>query len=317
MKDVLKSIEGTSEYIDLVRQYELKSENNNLLALALAKPDVALGRDAAGLLVKFNGLPLVQPIITGNDTAKTSAILKSLGKVGSKESIDFIQAIVYSKSYNQWTRSKAAEMLGKSQSGEDRVLELLSQKKVPEPLMQPMVTGVKGAWRKTIYIQALSYLPGAEAALADTKAPTLQEITALHANASNGKEVFVRSCNVCHQVNGEGYDVGPKLSDIGSKLPLEGLYDAIIHPSSGISFGYENWQLDMKDGSTLTGIISSKTETDIDLKYPGGSVQKIKTSDVKKTTELKESMMPSTLFQAMSKQELSDLIGYLASLKKK
>jgi len=180
-----------------------------------------------------------------------------------------------------------------------------------------MVNGVKGAWRKTIYKQALSYLPGAETALADTKAPTLQEITVLQANASNGKEVFVRSCNVCHQVNGEGYDVGPKLSEIGSKLPLEGLYDAVIHPSSGISFGYENWQLDMKDGSTLTGIISSKTETDIDLKYPGGSVQKIKTSDVKKTTELKESMMPVTLFQSMSKQELADLIGYLASLKKK
>jgi putative heme-binding domain-containing protein len=317
MKEVLLSIQGTAEYLDLVRQYELKSENNNLLALALAKPDVSLGRDAAGLLVKFNGLPLAQQVIKGNDTAKTAAILKTLGKVGSKESIDFVEGVVYSKSYSQWTRVKAAEMLGRSQSGEDRVVELLSQKKVPEPLMQPMVNGVKGAWRKTIYIQALSYLPGADPTQADAKAPTLQEIVALQANASNGREVFVRSCNVCHQVNGEGFDVGPKLSEIGSKLPLEGLYDAIVHPSAGISFGFENWQLDMKDGSTLTGIISSKTETDIDLKYPGGSIQKIKTSDVKKVIELKESMMPSTLYQTMNKQEISDLIGYLTSLKKK
>ena len=73
----------------------------------------------------------------------------------------------------------------------------------------------------------------------------------------------------------------------------------------------------MNDGSTLTGIISSKTETDIDLKFPGGSLQKIKTSDVKKVKELPESMMPANMFETMTKQELADLLAYLSSLKKK
>src|SRR5947199_9469617 len=93
----------------------------------------------------------------------------------------------------------------------------------------------------------------------------MAEINALTGDAAKGKTVFVNTCAVCHQVNTEGNDFGPKLTEIGSKYPKEGLLDAIIHPSAGISFGFEGWTINMKDKSTLTGIIASKTETDIDL----------------------------------------------------
>ncbi|MBC8032780.1 MAG: c-type cytochrome [Chitinophagaceae bacterium] len=317
MTEVLDDIKGSSEYLDLVSQYNLKSEKNNLLQMVLEKPDSAIGRNAASILLKLDGLTLVQQVVDSKDSSKTKAVIHALGKVGSKQSVDFIQGIVLSKKYDDRIRQTAAEMLGKSQTGEDRVIELLSQKKLPEFLMEPAVDGVKWAWRKSVYTTALSYLPDAEGAKVNKKVVALKELIALPSNMAKGREVFVTRCNVCHQVNGDGYDVGPKLSEIGSKLPLEGLYEAIIHPSAGISFGYENWQLDMKDGSSLTGIISSKTETDIDLKYPGGSIQKIKASDVKKITELKESMMPASLHETMNSQEFADLLSYLSSLKKK
>ena len=43
----------------------------------------------------------------------------------------------------------------------------------------------------------------------------------------------------------------------------------------------------MKDGSKISGIMASKTETEIDLKFPGGNKQSIKTSDVKSIEEIK------------------------------
>ena len=73
----------------------------------------------------------------------------------------------------------------------------------------------------------------------------------------------------------------------------------------------------MKDGSKLTGIIASKTESDIDLKLPGGNKQAIKASDVKSMKKLSESMMPDGLDQAMTSQEMADLLEYLDQLKKK
>src|SRR3546814_20695105 len=111
-----------------------------------------------------------------------------------------------------------------------------------------------------------------------------------------------------------GLDFGPALSEIGSKLPKQGLYDAIVHPSSGVSFGYEGWQIEMKDGSIMVGIISSRTETDIEIKYSGGATQKMKTSDVKAIKTLPGSLMPE-LEKTVTKPELSDLIDYLYSLK--
>ncbi|MBD0295793.1 MAG: dehydrogenase, partial [Flavisolibacter sp.] len=108
-----------------------------------------------------------------------------------------------------------------------------------------------------------------------------------------------------------------KLSEIGSKLPKESLLEAILYPSAGIAFGYEGWELKMKDGSTQTGIIASKTESDIDLKYPGGNKAHIKGSEVQSIKQLKESLMPSGLYQTMTTQELADLLEYLANAKKK
>lgn len=111
-------------------------------------------------------------------------------------------------------------------------------------------------------------------------------------------------------------DFGPKLSEIGSKLPKEGQYLAILHPDAGISFGFEGWEVKFKDGSTMSGIVSSKTETDLQMKFPGGAVQNYKMADVVSMKQMDASMMPSGLQEAMSTQELVDLVAYLTSLKK-
>jgi putative heme-binding domain-containing protein len=73
----------------------------------------------------------------------------------------------------------------------------------------------------------------------------------------------------------------------------------------------------MKDGSNLSGIITSKTETDISIKYPGGVIKVIKTADIETLTQMKESMMPEGLYQNMSKQDIANLLEYLKGLTKK
>ena len=145
----------------------------------------------------------------------------------------------------------------------------------------------------------------------------MNELTALNANATNGQKVFSTKCSLCHQVGSSGSDFGPKLTEIGSKLPAEGLLESILRPSAGISFGFEGWEYKMKDGSSMTGIVANKTETDVELKFPGGAKQSFETSAVASQKELKESMMPGDLHNTMTTQELADLLAYLQGLKKK
>lgn len=316
LKDLLQASAGTSEYIELVTRYELKSENENLLQLAINKGNQPIGRNAIGLLLKFGGAPAVWKVIDSKDTTRSNALITSLSRAGSKEAVDILQTITLSNKYLMNLRKQAASNLGKSGEGETRVLELLKNKKVPEQLVPDVVASVQQAWQKSVRNEALSYLPNAEKRV-EKKVPGMAKLFALKANAANGKTVFINNCAVCHQINKDGFDFGPNLTEIGSKYPKEGLLKSIADPSAGISFGSEGWELKLKDGSTLTGIIASKTETDIDLKLPGGAKQHIKTSEVKSMKQLKVSMMPEGLQENMSVQSLANLLEYLAGLKKK
>lgn len=317
LQDVLQSIAGTDEYVELVERYKVKTENPQLLQLAINKHDERVGRTAASLLLQLGGNNLAWSVIKGKDTMQQNKLLASVAGVGSKVSVDMLQTIALSNKFPMTLRREAASLIGKSWSGEERVLEILKAKKVPADLIPAVVKSVGGAWRGSVRSEAESYLPNDGKVNAARKAITIQEINALTANADEGKKIFTTICATCHQVGNTGYDFGPKLSEIGSKLPKESLLESIVRPSAGIGFGYEGWELKMKDGSGMSGIIASKTETDIDLKFPGGSHKAIKTADIRTLTQLKQSMMTEDLQENLSAQDMANLLEYLKGLKKK
>jgi putative heme-binding domain-containing protein len=90
---------------------------------------------------------------------------------------------------------------------------------------------------------------------------------------------------------------------------------AILHPDQGISFGYEGYVFNLKDGNTAAGIIASETETEIEVMLPGGIKNRYPKNTIVSRTQMKNSMMPSGLQGAMTKKELVSLVEYLASLK--
>jgi putative heme-binding domain-containing protein len=316
LKSVLLSVDGTPEYIELVDRYGLRSENKRLLQLAIAHSGKSLGVSAARTLLKQDGHQLAWNILNGSDTSRANKLIIAISRVGSAESIDMVQKIALSSSYPEVMRETAAANIGRSGSGEDRVLELLRHKKVPATLIPAMVASVNDAWRKAVRDEAARYLPGASPT-AIARAPTMEIIKALTPNAIAGRKIYSKICSVCHVVNKEGNDFGPPLSEIGSKYPKEGLLTSIVHPSEGIGFGYEGWNIELNDGSSTTGIISSKTSEEIELKLPGGTRRTIKQSEIKSRKELDVSLMPEGLYQGISTQDMADLLEYLSSLKKR
>jgi putative heme-binding domain-containing protein len=112
-------------------------------------------------------------------------------------------------------------------------------------------------------------------------------------------------------------DFGPALSEIGSKLAKEALYDAILNPSAGISFGYEGWEVKMKDGTTWVGMVASETDGELVLRVPGGVLQKCPKGEVVSRSKLTASLMTPNLHTVIAEPDLVDLVEYLTSLKKK
>lgn len=86
--------------------------------------------------------------------------------------------------------------------------------------------------------------------------------------------------------------MGPALTEIGDKLPKEELYEAIIDPSAGISFGYEAWLVTMNDGNSAFGIIQSETDEEVVVKGPTGAVTRHSKSGIKSRQQQPLSLMP-------------------------
>ena len=314
---LLASTFGTDEYMEMVQRYEPVSENVRLLKLVsgeASKPNMA--RDAARQLLKQNGEKSIWEVINGKNLAKSSATISSLRTVGNSASLNILKKIALDSKRNKSMRREATQAIGGSWDGEEMILKLLKEGKITGDLKGSAVEGVKYAWRHSVKVEAAQYL-GAEKTAANKKIAPMSELIAMQGNVQNGQKVFAGYCSTCHQVNGEGMDFGPKLSEIGSKLGKDGQYLAIFYPSAGIGFGYEGYEVKFKDGSSLQGIVSSKTETDLMLKFPGGTTQNYKMSQVVSMKKMDESMMSAGLHESMSQTELVDLVEYLSSLKKK
>lgn len=311
---LMASTEG-KEYLELEGKYLLPEENKRLFNMIITDKSP---REASDILIKnLGGTALLTHAISEPGKEQNALkILSSMRWSGSKTQLDILQAAMFNKANSANIRREATRALGGSSNGEDLILKYLKEGKIEKSLIPSAVDGVSKAWRRQVRTEAARYLGGSTNAAAKKLAP-ISDLIKLSGDAKNGAVMFANNCSVCHQVNGEGMDFGPKLSEIGSKLPKEGQYLAILHPDAGIGFGYEGWDLKMKDGSTLSGIIASKTETDIILKMPGGITQNLKTSAVKSMKQMQNSMMPSGLADGMSQKELVDLVEFLTTLKKK
>lgn len=197
---------------------------------------------------------------------------------------------------------------------ENRLLELAKENKIREDLHIAAGGVFQAAWRGDIREEGAKYikLPGSREG---AQLPAVSVLVETEGNPDNGKEVFKNLCSNCHEVNNEGVSFGPDLSEIGDKLPKVALFNSILFPDQGISFGYEGYRIELKDGSTAMGKIVSETEDKIDLQFLTAR-QSIDKSSVVSKIKMETSLMPGNLHSSMSQQELVDLVEYLSGLKK-
>ncbi len=302
------------EYLEFADRYALPSENTRLATMVFKNDDA--NKAAAILLKNTEGVALFNSVINNkNREADAAKLLTAIRGTGSKTTLDMLKVIAFDKNKSVSLRKAAFEALGGSWGGEDLVLDLLKNKKIEKAYIPSAVQGVSRAWRMAVRLEASKYLGGE--VKAGKKVPAIPDLLKLNGDAKAGVELFKTYCATCHQVNGEGVDYGPKLSEIGSKLPREGQLLAILYPDAGISFGYEGWDIKMKDGSMLRGMIASRTESDWMIKMPDGALQSYKIKDMVSKKQIGTSLMPSGFHEVMTQQQLADLTAYLMTLKKK
>jgi putative heme-binding domain-containing protein len=122
-------------------------------------------------------------------------------------------------------------------------------------------------------------------------------------------------CLGCHQLRGEGRNIGPELSTVGARLKPLQLLESLVEPSKEISEGYQTVTLTPKDGQPAhTGFILDESGEAYTLRSVTGETHSLDKGEVA-VARTPGSLMPEGLIQGLTAQELADLLAYLSSLK--
>jgi putative heme-binding domain-containing protein len=315
----LGRIEGQDKYFEIVDKLNLAADvAADLLKQALASPESNAGVNCASLLLKVDQTAGLKDAIAGKDETAVAAIT-ALGLTGQVKALPLVEPLIGDDQRSAAVRAAAVRALGKIPGGEKQLLQIVEQGRLAKELSFAAANVLLNSADPAVKAEAGKHLT--LPATADAKPlPTIAELVKMNGDAAAGQALFAAEktqCAKCHVVNGQGKEVGPNLSEIGSKLSKEALYLSILDPSAGVSFNYETSQIVTDEGQVLQGIIVSDTAESVTLKTAEAITRVIPKSEIEETTRLKVSLMPQDLQRQLTAQNLVDIVEYLTTLKKK
>jgi putative heme-binding domain-containing protein len=136
-------------------------------------------------------------------------------------------------------------------------------------------------------------------------------------NFKRGAEMFAAAgCIACHNVQGQGGHVGADLSKVGEEYPGAELLHQIIDPSAKIKDDFRVVAVFLKNDDKFRGMIVKRDGETIQLAENLAEPDKtltIKKADISRVTPSDVSPMPTGLLVTLSKEEILDLVAFVAS----
>ena len=228
----LRANPGSEQFFQLLERFNLPEAGEVLLELAVTAPTDTQGVKAAELLVKHDDAKRLAAVIGGDDSARAAALIVALGNAGGKRVAELLEPLVTDAHHPLAVRSAAAAAIAKTKPGETYLLDLAKDKKLPADLNFTVANVLAASPLPEVREAAAKYLP-LPATAGAKPLPPLAELLKMNGEAAHGKQLFetTGTCIKCHTVAGVGKDVGPNLSEIGSKLSKDAFFVAILDPS--------------------------------------------------------------------------------------
>ncbi len=135
-----------------------------------------------------------------------------------------------------------------------------------------------------------------------------------HRSIARGRQIYSKvGCILCHRFASHGGAVGPDLTAVASRMTARGILESIIEPSKVLLEEYQNMYLTMDDGDVLTGHIIDENQTRVVLMTDliSRTTVDVPVKSIVSRRPSKISPMPEGLLDALSEDEIWDLIAFL------
>lgn len=313
---VLDNAQGTEQFVALVGKFNVRDRYPELLAMAQGKPDEQIGVEAMRTLLAKNAKPLITNALNEKDPQKAEQTVKALGNAGDKGAEEILWNVIDDSDRLLGLRRAAVSSVANSRNSALKLAKLAGDDKLNDDLKDATASALHTSQWPDVKAQAAKLFP-LPATKNNKPLPPIEELVKRKGDFKVGRVLYntTATCNKCHIVNNVGREVGPDLSEIGKKLTREAMYKSILFPSAGISHNYESYLIALANGTTVTGLVTSRTKDEVAVKGVDGITRKYKMADVDIIKKQNLSLMPADLQKVMSEDDLVNVVEYLTTLK--
>ena len=131
------------------------------------------------------------------------------------------------------------------------------------------------------------------------------------ASPGNGRRVFAKTCQNCHRLFGIGGEIGPDLTG-SNRGNLDYILENMLDPSAVVGRDYQVTVLALTDGRVVQGMLKKETDSALTLQTLNDIVV-VPKAEIDERTLSNTSMMPERQLDSLSRDEVRDLVAYLAS----
>ena len=130
-------------------------------------------------------------------------------------------------------------------------------------------------------------------------------------DVTNGLAMFKKHCSVCH-IHGEmGIAIGPNLTGMAVH-PKEEILINVLDPSRSVENNFRTYQILTVDGNVISGMLAGESANSLRIIDSQGKEQQVLREDIEQMTSSEKSLMPEGFESSISKEEMSDLLSFLA-----
>jgi len=258
-------------------------------------------------------LPLLDEILAGQNASEVQvAAIRTLSGYDAEAGADALLA--HFSAFSPAVRAQAVETLFSRKSWVSRLLAALeagtfSAKDLDSNRVHFLLNHSDAAIKEKAAALLGAQAPTARDQVVEAYRPALS----LTGDKEKGRALFIEQCSKCHQLEGQGFAVGPDLSAIGNR-GAEAILLNVLDPNREINPAYVNYTVETLDLETYSGLISGETATSITLSRASGEADTILRVNIESVESAELSLMPEGLEAAIDQQAMADLIAYLVSL---
>jgi putative heme-binding domain-containing protein len=159
--------------------------------------------------------------------------------------------------------------------------------------------------------------PRTEWTYADLAAPIEEMAHAGGRKFASGRQLFtLANCVACHRLENKGNVFGPDLTKLDPKWNTGDILKEILVPSARINEKFQANIFELASGKTVTGLVLEENPDTIKIiENPLAKAEPtiIRRGDVLERQRSKTSLMPKGLLDKLSRDEILDLVAYVAS----